>query len=97
MAVHPLGLQFGGALPGGINTTSPDVADSVAANAAYDAAVESHAADVDAFDAAFAADAAAAAEVDVRRRLDALGAPAAVSCCSVAAPCPPPPRRGPLW
>ena len=51
---------------------SSDDADSVAANAVYDAAVEMHA-DVAAFDAALAADAAAAALLAVRRRLDDIG------------------------
>ena len=52
---------------------SSDEADSIAANAVYDAAVEMHAADVAAFDAALAADAAAAAVLAVRRRLDDIG------------------------
>ena len=58
---------------------SSDEADSIAANAVYDAAVGCHAADVAVFDAALAADAVAAALLDVRHRLDNIGvaAPAA--------------------
>ena len=52
---------------------SSDDADSIAANAVYDAAVGMHADDVAAFDAALAADVAARAMLDVRCRLDNMG------------------------